>query len=203
VTTKHIEIEVKLRVPHFQEIKQEILSSGFHLVLPNTYEHNILFDTPDGSLKKNRYLLRLRKVGNNNIITFKRPTPQTGSSNAYKIREEIEIDVSDFEKARTIFSALGLEEFFIYEKYREVYENDQVKLMMDHTPIGDFLEIEGEAEEIDKIAVQLGYSKTDYITDNYLTLFRKEHKTGFMQFQPSSSPPSSPTPPNIPAVNDG
>ncbi len=53
---------------------------------------------------------------------------------------------------------------------------------MDHTPIGDFIEIEGDAEGIDKAAAQLGYSKSDYITNNYMTLFKRKHKTGFMQF---------------------
>ena len=182
MTTKHIEIEVKIKVPHLQEIKQKILNSGFRLVAPRIFEHNILFDSKDQKLKKNKSLLRLRKVGSNLLVTFKRPPLQTRDSSAYKIREEIEIEVSDYENTKTIFTALGFEVFFIYEKYRETYDNGSVKLMMDHTPLGDFLEIEGEAEEIDNIAAQLGFTKANYITDNYLTLFRKEHKTGFMQF---------------------
>jgi hypothetical protein len=52
--------------------------------------------------------------------------------------------------------------------------------MMDQTPIGDFIEIEGSAEEIDGIASALGFTRQDYITANYYTLFRETHKTGHM-----------------------
>jgi adenylate cyclase, class 2 len=194
VTTEHLEIEVKIKVSHFRDIKQKLLSAGFRIVAPSSFEHNILFDSPEGALKKKNSLLRLRQVGNNNRITFKRPSRQAVDPGTYKVKEEIEVEVSDFENTRAIFTALGLNAFFIYEKYREIFDNGSVKLMLDHTPIGNFLEIEGEVEEIDKIAAQLGFAKTDYITDNYLTLFRREHKTGFMQFDPSSSPPRPQTP---------
>ena len=185
MTTKHIETEVKIKVPHFREIKQKILNTGFRLVVPYTFEHNILFDSQDEKLRKNKGLLRLRSAGTRKIVTFKRPSPQAMDPGTYKVREEIEVEVSDVENAKTIFTGLGFKVFFIYEKYRETYDNGSVKLMMDHTPIGDFLEIEGETAEIDKIAIQLGFDKRDYISANYLTLFREEHKTGFMQFEPS------------------
>jgi len=187
VTTNKLEIEVKIEVDDLKKIKQRILKLGFWVIAPYAFEHNILFDTKDERLRKNKLLLRLRKVDDKYIVTFKHPPGQSLDASHYKIRAEKEIEVSDYETVKSIFSGLGFKVFFIYEKYREIFDNGNVKIMMDHTPIGDFIEIEGDAEGIDKTAAQLGYSKSDYITDNYRTLFKKKNKTGFMQFE--SSPP--------------
>ena len=182
MTTNKLEIEVKIKVDDLEEIKRKIIKLGFWTIAPYSFEHNILFDTKDERLKKNRLLLRLRKVDDKYIVTFKHPPEQSFDASYYKIREEKEIEVSDYENVKSIFSGLGFKVFFIYEKYREIFDNRNVKIMMDHTPIGDFIEIEGDAEGIDKTAAQLGYGKSDYITDNYMTLFKRKHKTGFMQF---------------------
>jgi adenylate cyclase class 2 len=185
VTINTLEIEVKIKVDDLDEIKRKIIKLGFWTIAPYAFEHNILFDTKDERLKKNKLLLRLRKVDDKYMLTFKHPPGQSFGPTHYKIREEKEIEVSDYETVKSIFSGLGFQVFFIYEKYREIFDNGNVKIMMDHTPIGDFIEIEGDAEGIDKTAAQLGYSKSDYITDNYMTLFKKKHKTGFMQFENS------------------
>jgi adenylate cyclase class 2 len=182
VTTNKLEIEVKIKADDLEEIKRKIIKLGFRTIAPYSFEHNILFDTTDERLKKNKLLLRLRKIEDKYIVTFKHPPEQSPDTNHYKIREEKEIEVSDYENIKSIFTGLGFNVFFIYEKYREIFDNGEVKIMMDHTPIGDYIEIEGDVEEIDKTAARLGYSKSDYITDNYMTLFRKKHKTGFMQF---------------------
>lgn len=182
-----MEIEVKIKIDDLKKIKRKIIKLGFRTISPYSFEHNILFDTKDERLKKNKLLLRLRKIDDKYIVTFKHPPEHSQDTSHYKIREEKEIEVSDYENIKSIFTGLGFKVFFIYEKYREIFDNGNVKIMMDHTPIGDYIEIEGDAEGIDKIAAQLGYSKSDYITDNYMALFKRKHKTGFMQFE--SLPP--------------
>jgi adenylate cyclase class 2 len=42
---------------------------------------------------------------------------------------------------------------------------------LDETPIGEFLELEGEPGWIDRTARELGFSEADYITDTYGALF--------------------------------
>jgi len=49
--------------------------------------------------------------------------------------------------------------------------------------MGDFIEIEGPAAGIDRVAVALGFTQKDYITANYYKLWRKEHPTGHMRFE--------------------
>ena len=132
-------------------------------------------------------LLRLRKKNDQTILTFKRPPANSPDSAIYKIQEEIEVEVSDYQNAETIINGLGYQLFFVYEKYRQVHQketgNGVIHIMLDRTPIGIFLEIEANAAGIDEIAGQLGFNKSDYITANYYSLFREQHKTGHMKFK--------------------
>lgn len=160
---------------------------GFKTVSERILERNYVLDTPELSLKENHKLLRLRQSGGTCTLTFKRPdptAPQTVKDRTYKIREEIEVTVSDYKKAESIFKGLGYQVFFIYEKYREELCSPagDVEIMLDHTPAGDFIEIEGSAAGIDRVAALLGFSKQDYITANYYKLWRKKNSSGHMLF---------------------
>jgi adenylate cyclase class 2 len=42
---------------------------------------------------------------------------------------------------------------------------------LDETPIGVFLELEGPAEWIDRVAEELGFDESDYILASYATLY--------------------------------
>lgn len=184
-----LEIEIKIKIKGgsagLENTRKKIIAKDFRLIHKKYFEQNIVFDTPEGKLKSNKFLLRLRKKGNKNIVTFKRPAHESASN--YKIREETEVEVSDFENMKRIFTGLGYEVVFIYEKVREEFQKGDVKVMADETPIGNFIEIEGPREAIDRTARELGYGKSDYITDNYRTLFRKSGGTGFMKFKESGA----------------
>ena len=186
-TEKKLEIEVKIKIEStgIEDFREKIIENNFRLISPRYLEHNIVFDTPDKKLKTNNFLLRLRKKGNKSTVTFKRPVKKSFSSAYYKIREETEVEVLDFENMRRIFLGLRYEPVFVYEKYREVFQKGNVRLMVDETPIGNFIEIEGMEKDIDRAARELGYSKSDYIIDNYRSLFRKAGGMGHMQFENS------------------
>ncbi|MDQ1353169.1 MAG: adenylate cyclase, class 2 [Acidobacteriota bacterium] len=188
---QELEIEIKIRIdassanaPGIENTKGRILANNFQVLHERAFERNIVFDTPDAKLKARKCLLRLRKKGDTNTVTFKQPLekPLSRDDTTYKIKQETEVEVSDFEGMENIFTGLGYEVFFIYEKYREEFQKEDVKIMLDETPIGNFIEIEGPGEAIDRTARELGYSKSDYITDNYLTLFRKVGGVGHMRF---------------------
>jgi adenylate cyclase class 2 len=79
-------------------------------------------------------------------------------------------------------------EVFSYEKFRTIYAPpgkrdvaEAPQVVLDETPIGNYLELEGPQRWIDLVARQLGYPRREYITDSYATLYRKkcqtEHKT--------------------------
>ena len=183
-----LEIEIKIKIPAgaagIENARARILANDFQVLHERAFEKNIALDTPEGKLKNGKCLLRLRKKGNTNTVTFKRPLEKPFSRDhaRYKIKQETEVEVSDFEGMENIFTGLGYEVFFIYEKYREEFQKGDVKVMLDETPMGNFIEIEGPEEAIDRTAHELGYNKNDYITDNYLSLFRKAGGAGHMVF---------------------
>ena len=92
----------------------------------------------------------------------------------YKVREEIETELRDGGTIQRIFEGLGLRGWFRYEKYRTTYvlpgRQSWAKgllIEVDETPIGTFVELEGQAAAIDRAAKELGYSTRDYVLKNY------------------------------------
>ena len=73
-----------------------------------------------------------------------------------------------------ILRALGLGPVFQYEKFRTTYVLPGipgVKVELDETPVGSFLELEGTESAIDRAATSLGYSSADYSTKTYGALY--------------------------------
>lgn len=166
------EIEVKLRVQDAQRMTGVLLENGFVVVQPRAFEANEVFDTPERALRAERRLLRLREFAGAATFTYK-GTPETGR---YKSREELETVVSDPAALRQILDRLGLRLFFRYEKYRTIYQRlgDTAGLVvLDETPIGVWLELEGTPEWIDRTAAQLGFSAQQYVTESYGGLWLK------------------------------
>ncbi len=71
---------------------------------------------------------------------------------------------------------------FRYQKYRETYHWRDVEIVVDETPIGTFLEIEGPPATIHEAARALGRARADYIAESYAALFLASGGTGDMVF---------------------
>lgn len=180
---EHLEIEIKIKIDQIDAFRKQLLLLKFHLSEKEYFESNMVFDTPAQKLRKSDSLLRLRKKKNSTILTLKKKVISRNSDSDYKIRNEIESVVSNGENIQKILFAMGYEIFFIYEKYREVYRKNNVIVTLDRTPIGDFIEIEGDRDRIDEIARLMGFKKKEYIVDSYYALFRKQNPTGHMVFR--------------------
>src|SRR5207247_2070925 len=114
-------------------------------------------------------LLRIREAGKKATLTYKgQARPGT-----YKSRQETETAITDPASLAAIFTSLGFLPLFRYEKYRtEFHESPRGGVaMLDETPIGVYLELEGPPRWIDRTARRLGFSKHDYITDSYGRLY--------------------------------
>ncbi len=160
---------MKLRVHSTKYATTLLASRGFAISRARHFEVNLIFDSPDSGLRGTGRLLRLREADGRAIITFK----GIAESGRHKVREEIEVGVEDFEAARQIFERIGFLPKFRYEKYRTEYKRlgDPGVVVLDETPIGDFLEIEGPGEWIDSMARRLGFEDTQYILDSYGRLY--------------------------------
>ncbi len=179
-TEKTIEIEVKIRVARLDPWREKLTRLGAMAECPRVLERNLVFDTARRRLQKQGVLLRLRRLDSGSILTVKMPVP---GSSAYKMREEIETRVSDFANMEKMLLGIGFRVSFVYEKYREVFGWRGIRVMLDETPIGNFLEIEGEPAGIDAMAAALGFSPGEYITDSYHRLFLLGGGSGNMEFK--------------------
>jgi adenylate cyclase class 2 len=161
------ETEVKLYVPHLEWVQVQLERSGAQLTAPRVYERNVRYENVEKSLTTNGIVVRLRQD------TRARLTYKEGSSAEAGIvsRTEIEVEVSDFEAMETILGKLGYHPHLVYEKYRTTYELDGAEIVLDEMPYGNFVEIEGEAEQIEALIQRLGLDESARLGGSYTTLF--------------------------------
>lgn len=164
-----IETEIKLRVHSARYAVQLLASNGFIVRNARHFEQNVLFDTEDSRLRNAGSAVRLRQAGEESLLTFKGPV----SPGPHKTREEIEMQISSFETGQILLQRLGFQPRFRYEKFRTVYQRlgDPGVIVIDETPIGDFIEIEGPGPWIDSTAAKLGFKPTAYVTASYAGLY--------------------------------
>jgi adenylate cyclase class 2 len=198
------ETEIKLKIDNVRALHRALKRIGARLAGPGSarvHEENVIFDTPQGGLAKHGQLLRIRtetmggrrkskSAGSQRriVLTFKQPLPHSGVEGTgsahhgyYKVRDEIEVEVTDAPNLTKIFEGLGMRGWFRYEKYRTTFRMPASKVWaqgllieLDETPIGTFVELEGPAPAIDRAAEELGYSKQDYVLKNYLRLYMED-----------------------------
>lgn len=164
------EIEIKLRLPgNLGKIRRALRDQGFRVSKSRLHEYNVLLDTSTRALRSHGKLIRVRRVGTHNVLTYKGPSEQ----GRYKKRHEIEVVLPDAFKVEQIFNEIGYHPIFRYEKFRTEYAKapSTGKVLVDETPIGNYLEIEGSERWIDRTAKMLGFSHADYITRSYGYLY--------------------------------
>lgn len=163
------EVEVKIRLSDPAAVERRLRRAGFHL-LSRELEQDVLLDTAARFLSGRQCLLRLRRHGRNWLLTYKGPPANDAR---YKAREEIETVIQDGGPLRTIFERLGFREVFVYEKRRRTFQRPREPglVAVDHTPIGDYMELEGPRAWIDRTARTLGYAPADYRKESYRQLY--------------------------------
>ena len=173
------EIELKFPVADPTALHARLPHLGFHLITPRTFEHNTLYDTPARDLRAKRQILRLREYGGIYTLTHKRIGDSALSeSSRYKIRIETETTVSDPHAIAEIFRQLSYTPAFVYEKYRTEWSqvvdlnSDAIAhLVIDETPIGNYAELEGPTDWIDRTLDKLNVDHATCLTDSYGKLF--------------------------------
>lgn len=164
------EIEVKLPVDNVGAVRRRLRRLGFQPVTLRLFERNVLFDTPTQSLRRSAQLLRLRSKGRQWWLTYK-ARPENASR--HKIRDEIEIETPQGPGLGAILERLGFRPTFEYQKYRTEYRRPHSRglVLVDETPVGNYLELEGAPGWIDRTASELGYGTGDYVLESYGVLY--------------------------------
>src|SRR5688572_13003245 len=151
------ETEAKFYVHDLDKITTRLHELKALLIQERVLETNIRFDLPDGRLRSEGRVLRLRQ---DSEARFTYKSPSTNQQGVLR-RTEIEFTVGDFEKGKEFLEALGYQKLIAYEKYRTTYALSQTSevlthIMLDELPYGNFVEIEGETLElIREAAIQL------------------------------------------------
>jgi len=164
----YTETEIKFHIADLDKLAAHLEALGAIQISPRTYEMNLRFDTPAGTLSAQACVLRLRRDAESRL-TFKGPTfGQDGIAQ----REEIEFAVGDFDAAKRFLEALGYELVATYEKYRITYKLDELYIMLDEMPYGNFIEIEGEDfDDIRHAAEKLSLRWDAAVNMSYLAIF--------------------------------
>ncbi len=164
------ETEVKLKVVDLGCLRRVLRRLGWRVARRRYHERNVVYDRRGVSWLSTGRLLRVRDAGSQCVLTVKLPVARQG---LHKVRQEHEIEVNDGRQLRSILEAMDFRPDWQYEKYRTEFRRaaERGKILLDETPVGDYLELEGAPRWIDRTAVELGFSKGDYIIAGYRGLF--------------------------------
>ena len=170
--TANQERELKFHCEGLDGLRSRLIELEAERLGASAFEENLLFDR-GRELEREEALLRLRIDGHDARLTFKGPPRFEGD---VKVRTEHEVSVDDSDQARALIESLGYELVRTYQKYREEWRLGGVIIALDHTPIGDFVEFEGDGAE--KVARRCKCDPETAERRNYLQLYndyREEH----------------------------
>jgi predicted adenylyl cyclase CyaB len=150
------EIEIKI----IEIDRKKVEDSLATLEAAKTFDGGVetwFFDFQDDTITRAGNLLRLRKIGDETVLTFKKFV----ESQSAKVRNEFEVSISDFEAMRLILESIGLVTTWQMEKHRTSYklksgvEVDIDKYTGEYSHIPELLEIEAKDVETIRLHAKL------------------------------------------------
>lgn len=138
------------------------------LVHPRALEENWVVDDVEESIFRGGRLLRVRRWGEEALLTFKGRASFAGG---VKRREETECRIDDPQALLAIFAELGLKVSRRYQKWREAWQLEGVEVALDETPMGAFVELEGPAARLRPLAATLGLDPAQALAASYSELW--------------------------------
>lgn len=174
-----VETEIKLRAASLPQVRARLLAEGAVPQRDRHFEENVLFDRPGGDLRAGGAVLRLRRThpGQGGILTWKGVKSVAAG---VRSRPEAETVVADADACEAIVRGLGFAPTFRYQKYRETLAWRGLEVALDETPLGDFVELEGEGARA--AALDLGFSDVDVCPSSYVELWFDAGRGGDMVF---------------------
>lgn len=180
IEVKILEIDPVKLVAKLKELGAKKLEKGIFYVTA--------FDFEDDRLMKQGSFVRVRKFNNRGELVLKKPMESQGD---YKIMEEIESNISDYEAVVRLFEVLGMKTFAKQETYRASYKLGNLKFEFDKHPTMPWLiEVEAPTEEDVKKGVEmLGFTMADTTIESGLKLFQKYGRDNFFTFEQHGETP--------------
>jgi adenylate cyclase class 2 len=149
-----IEIEKKYRLDkkRIVELTAKLGELGAEFST-EVFEENYLHR--GGVLDERNAVLRLRKIGDVTLLTYKERVENQPESD-FKHKTEFETVVSDVDATERIIEKLGYRLSVVYEKHRKTWHLGNVEVVLDELPFGLYMEIEGPIEDIIEAEKLLG-----------------------------------------------
>lgn len=168
------EFEVKILEINKDEIIKKLESLGATKIKDVLMKRKIFNDTT-GKMDKEKEWVRLRDNGDGKIKIAYKCYHDFGDENNIPDCDEIEFEVSDFEKPEHFLLALGFEKELYQENRRTRYKLDNIIFDIDQWPlIPCYLEIESESEKLVKKGLSmLGFNMSDTFPGNTAKVFEK------------------------------
>lgn len=171
-----IEIEKKFTLSNDQRerILADLEEFGAKFVRED-FEENIIYHSD--LLMQKGAILRVRKIADKTILTYKEPVP---NSLAFKQRIEYETEVGNADELEKIIESLGFTKVLVYEKRRNIWHFRDVEIVLDELPFGIYMEIEGSITAIAEAEMFLDGENLEEEHETYPRLterfgVRKEH----------------------------
>ncbi|WP_224449703.1 class IV adenylate cyclase [Haloprofundus salilacus] len=179
------EVELKVRADH--DDVRERLEALDAKELGGVAQADTYYDAPHRDFAETDEALRIRRERRTDAVvdedaaetakvTYKGPLVERES----KTREEFETGVDDGETMAGVLGGLGFEPAAVVEKEREYFRVDEYTVVLDDVAgLGEFVEVEREAEESELETVregaaavlrQLGLDPDEQIRTSYLGL---------------------------------
>jgi predicted adenylyl cyclase CyaB len=176
-SSDNLEREIKFPGVELDKLRDRLIELEAERKGPTAFEDNWILDR-DNELVKDGKILRLRTDGGRARLTYKGPMRLEGN---LKIREEHEIEVENAEQATALLRNLGYSVVRRYQKMREEWQLGGVTIALDHTPIGDFAEFEGDRAEV--VAKRCGFDTEKAERRSYLRLYED-----YLKLHPDAPP---------------
>jgi adenylate cyclase class 2 len=166
----YLEVEVKFLLDDVPGIRRRLVAAG-GVSEGRWFESNLVFDDPEHRLTEAGRLLRLRR-DRKVRLTFKRPSAQTREG--FKVLEELEVNVDDFETMHRMLESLSYRPQLRYEKWRETFRLGDALACVDTLPYGSFLELEtSDPDVLRSVARTLNLPWERRIVWNYHRIFEE------------------------------
>lgn len=164
------ERELKFANVELPKLRERLLELEAERIAAAQFEDNWIFDRK-GELAAQGHVLRLRIDGQGALLTLKGPV---GWDDETKVRDELQTRVENADEMRAILENLGYRVRRQYQKMREQWRIGAIVICLDHTPIGDFAEFEGQGAE--KLARRCGFTPERAEKRTYLELYEEHLK---------------------------
>lgn len=154
------EFEAKFYPVDKNSLRNKLKSVGAKLVVPERKMFRLIADWQDNPVIKKKSYLRIRDEGDLVRVSLKNTARENGKLTDQK---EIDVEVSDFNKAQKILEGCGINFNRKQETMREEWEFDGAQVTIDTWPgLETLSEIEADSEErVKEIALKLGFDWGD------------------------------------------